>query len=108
MQCSYRLQTGITAMGLRMFVNKAQNRLPTVNTIVVPPKVDWLKASQYAMKTYLLEFSGGLGPTAGKVFRIGLMGVNATPEKVDFILKVLKEALQQQQSERESIEKSKI
>ena len=43
---------------------------------------------------YKVEISGGLGPTAGKVFRIGLMGQNATPEKVDLVLKVLKEGLE--------------
>lgn len=45
---------------------------------------------------YKLEIAGGLGPTAGKVWRIGLMGQNATPEKVDFVLKVLKEAIDDQ------------
>ena len=43
---------------------------------------------------YRVEISGGLGPTANKVFRIGLMGQNATPEKVDLVLKVLKEGLE--------------
>ena len=42
---------------------------------------------------YKLEIAGGLGPTAGKVWRIGLMGQNAHPEKVEMALKVLKEAL---------------
>ena len=43
---------------------------------------------------YKVEISGGLGPTANKVFRIGLMGQNATPEKVDLVLKVLEEGLE--------------
>ncbi len=43
--------------------------------------------------SYKLEISGGLGPTAGKVFRIGLMGPNATLENVDLVLGVLAEAL---------------
>ena len=42
---------------------------------------------------YKLEIAGGLGPTAGKVWRIGLMGQNAQVEKVEFALKVLKEAI---------------
>ena len=42
---------------------------------------------------YKLEIAGGLGPTAGRVWRIGLMGQNAKPEKVEMALKVLKEAL---------------
>lgn len=44
---------------------------------------------------YHLEISGGLGPTIGKVIRIGLMGYNATLENVDLTLKVLQEALEQ-------------
>lgn len=46
------------------------------------------------LSRYKLEIAGGLGPTAGKVWRIGLMGQNAKPEKVDFVLKVLKEAIE--------------
>ena len=42
-----------------------------------------------------LEISGGLGATAGLVWRIGLMGVNATEDKVDFVLECLREALDQ-------------
>jgi alanine-glyoxylate transaminase/serine-glyoxylate transaminase/serine-pyruvate transaminase len=41
----------------------------------------------------MLEIAGGLGPTAGKVWRVGLMGINAKEENVDFVLKVLKEAI---------------
>lgn len=42
---------------------------------------------------YLVEISGGLGPTAGQVFRIGLMGQNATTERVDRVLQVFQEAV---------------
>ena len=42
---------------------------------------------------YKLEIAGGLGPTAGKVWRIGLMGENACSEKVDYALRILKEAI---------------
>lgn len=50
--------------------------------------------------SYLLEISGGLGPTAGKVFRIGLMGYNATEENVDETLKYFKEALEYSRSQK--------
>ena len=46
-------------------------------------------------RRHKLEISGGLGPSAGLVWRIGLMGVNATDEKVDFVLECLQEALDQ-------------
>lgn len=41
-----------------------------------------------------VEISGGLGPSAGKVWRIGLMGGNATLESVALVLRVLREALE--------------
>lgn len=41
-----------------------------------------------------MEIGGGLGPTADKVFRIGLMGENATVERVDLVLNILNEAFQ--------------
>lgn len=43
---------------------------------------------------YNLEISGGLGPTVEHVFRIGLMGDNATFERVDLVLNVLHEGIQ--------------
>ena len=46
-------------------------------------------------RRHKLEISGGLGPSAGLVWRIGLMGGNATDEKVDFVLECLQEALDQ-------------
>lgn len=41
-----------------------------------------------------MEISGGLGPTYGKVFRIGIMGYNATLEKVELTLKAFKAGLE--------------
>lgn len=52
--------------------------------------------------SYFLEISGGLGPTVNKVFRVGIMGYNATNEKVDFVLRVLKEALEYARENRNS------
>ncbi len=37
-----------------------------------------------------------LGPTAGKVWRIGVMGQNATKENVERVLKALQDAIQTQ------------
>ena len=36
-----------------------------------------------------MEISRGLGPTVGKVLRIGLLGINATFDKVDLVLRAL-------------------
>ena len=40
-----------------------------------------------------VEIAGGLGPTVGRIWRIGLMGQNATEERVDQVLQVLAEAI---------------
>lgn len=40
-----------------------------------------------------MEIAGGLGPTAGRIWRVGLMGQNATEERVDRVLEVLAESI---------------
>ena len=45
------------------------------------------------MKNYNIEIAGGLGMLGGKVWRIGLMGVNSTKEIVDTLIPKLKEAI---------------
>ncbi|XP_046995060.1 alanine--glyoxylate aminotransferase-like [Schistocerca americana] len=91
--CSIQLHEGITKLGLDFFVRDATSRLPTVTAISLPPHIDGRAVSRYAMERYGLEIAGGLGPTVGKIMRIGLMGYNATPENVSVTLAVLKEAL---------------
>ncbi|XP_043204954.1 alanine--glyoxylate aminotransferase-like isoform X2 [Amphibalanus amphitrite] len=92
-RCAQRLYAGLAEMGLKLFVENETFRLPTVTTVKVPEGVDWKAVSAYCMTKHKLEISGGLGPSAGLVWRIGLMGANATDEKVDFVLECLREAL---------------
>ncbi|XP_066155900.1 alanine--glyoxylate aminotransferase [Euwallacea fornicatus] len=93
-QCAQQLYKGLAEMGLELFVEDEQKRLPSVTTIKVPPNVIWTDVVDFAMKNYHLEVSGGLDSTAGKVWRIGIMGYNAKPKNIIFILSVLKEALE--------------
>ena len=53
-----------------------------MNTIKVPEGIDFMAVCGHAMKNHLVEISGGLGPSAGKVWRIGVMGNNANNEVV--------------------------
>ncbi|CAL8083464.1 unnamed protein product [Orchesella dallaii] len=93
-EASARLHAGIRSLGLKLFVQNESDRLPTVTTILVPEGIDWKKVIQYLMEKHKIEIAGGLGPTVGKVFRIGVLGCNATPEKVDRVLQALKEGLE--------------
>ena len=43
---------------------------------------------------YAIDIAGGLGPTVGKVWRVGLMGYNATRRNADMAIKILREFLQ--------------
>lgn len=86
---------GIEAMGLEMHVPEG-HRLWTLNTPRVPEGIDDGKVRQYLLDRHGIEISGGFGPLAGKVFRIGLMGYGSTPENVGLVLETLEAALKSQ------------
>jgi len=93
-ECAQRLYAGLQRLGLQLLVEDEEKRLPTVTAIRVPDNVDWKKIIEYCMKRYSLEISGGLGPTANLILRVGLMGHNATFENVDLVLQALEGALE--------------
>jgi alanine-glyoxylate transaminase/serine-glyoxylate transaminase/serine-pyruvate transaminase len=62
----------------------------------VPAGVDWAAVNALAMSDFHLEIAGGLGPTAGAVWRIGIMGYNAEKENVDLVIHAFKEGLSRQ------------
>lgn len=90
------LWEGLRSMGLEPFVEKEADRLATVNTIKVPAGVDWAAVIKNAMDKYSVEISGGLGPSAGKVWRVGVMGYNATDANIQLTLDAIKDGLKQQ------------
>ena len=82
----------IEGMGLAFHVPTA-HRIPTINTVLVPKGVDDAKVRKRLLQGPGIEIAGGLGPLAGKIFRIGLMGPLATEDKVNFFLDEFKKAL---------------
>uniref|UniRef100_A0A8C2SRZ6 Alanine--glyoxylate aminotransferase n=1 Tax=Coturnix japonica TaxID=93934 RepID=A0A8C2SRZ6_COTJA len=95
-----RLCQGLQDLGLELFVKEEAARLPTVTTVRVPEGYNWKEITAFLMDKHSIEISGGLGPTAGKVLRIGLMGHNATQDNVDRLLQALRDALQHCQHSR--------
>jgi len=91
-----QLWDGLSGLGLKPFVTKAENRLSTVNCISIPEGVDGPALQAHAMNKYGLEIAGGLGGTAGKIWRIGLMGYNCTPRNVDAVITAFKSGLEEQ------------
>ncbi len=82
----------IEALGLEMLV-PAEHRIWNLNTPKVPPGVDDAKVRATLLKDHGIEISGGFGPLAGKVFRIGLMGPLATNDSVNQFVECFARAL---------------
>jgi alanine-glyoxylate transaminase/serine-glyoxylate transaminase/serine-pyruvate transaminase len=85
----------IEAMGLTMHV-AAGHRLWGLNTPRVPEGIDDAKVRASMMAKHGIEIAGGFGQLAGKVFRIGLMGVLSTEPDVLLLLGAFEEALREQ------------
>ena len=85
---------GLEALGAGPLI-PLSHRSPTLTTPKIPAGVDDLAVRKYLMQEYNVEISGGFGPLAGKVWRIGLMGYSARKQNVTLLLSALKEALAQ-------------
>jgi alanine-glyoxylate transaminase/serine-glyoxylate transaminase/serine-pyruvate transaminase len=88
------LRSGLEAMGLEFYVD-AEYRLPQLNAIKVPEGVDEAAVRSHLLEQFSLEIGAGLGPLAGKIWRIGLMGASSTEKHVELCLEALKAALRQ-------------
>jgi len=82
-------------MGLSI-VADASIALPSVTTVRSPDSVNEADARKFLLENHNIELSGGLGPLAGKVWRIGMMGHNSTANNVLMVLSALEEALASQ------------
>lgn len=86
------LVAGVEAMGLSLLPPAAE-RLWTLNTIRVPAGVDEAAVRRTLLTTFNLEIGAGLGPLAGKIWRVGLMGASSTPQTLLQFLAALESAL---------------
>lgn len=87
-----KLRDGLEAMGLEFYV-EANYRLPQLNAVKVPDGVDEAAVRSFLLNEFNLEIGAGLGPLAGKIWRIGLMGASSTEKHVELCLDGLKAAL---------------
>ena len=87
-----QLAQGLEQMGLSMPVTP-EARLPQLNAVTIPQGVDEAAIRNRLLDEFRIEIGAGLGPLAGKIWRIGLMGHTARPENVDRLLQALKACL---------------
>lgn len=86
------LRRGLPALGLEPLVPE-RHATPMLTTIRLPDGVDerWLRA--HLRQAHRIEVGGGLGPLAGRVLRVGMMGHGARPENVSRVLAAIGDAL---------------
>lgn len=78
--------------GFTPFVPEGE-RLNPLTTLSFPEGFKDAEMRQKIRSDHNIEVGAGLGPMAGKIWRIGLMGNNAAPSSVDQLVEALKKTL---------------
>jgi alanine-glyoxylate transaminase / serine-glyoxylate transaminase / serine-pyruvate transaminase len=89
---SAALMAGLAQLGCTPNATEG-HRLPSLNCVKTPPGVEEAPIRKALLVDHGIEIGGGLGPLAGKVWRIGLMGESARQESVLAVLAALEQAL---------------
>ena len=82
----------LSGLGLSMYVAEG-SRLPMLNAVTIPAGVDEAAIRKTLLEKYRIEIGSGLGPLAGKIWRIGLMGHTARKENIDKLIGALRDCL---------------
>lgn len=83
---------GLETLGLSV-LPPANQRLWSLNAVVVPAGVDEARVRRRLLEEHQIEIGSGLGPLAGKIWRVGLMGSGATRENADRLLTAFRQVL---------------
>jgi alanine-glyoxylate transaminase/serine-glyoxylate transaminase/serine-pyruvate transaminase len=87
------LIAGLEAMGIAMFVQNPEDRLPTVTSVIIPAGIDGAKVKGRLLNDFNIEISGGLGDYKTTMWRIGLMGYSSQRANVLLFLEALERIL---------------
>ena len=87
-----QLKAGLAELNIEFLV-KEESRLPMLNAVKIPEGVDEASVRMTLLKKRQIEIGAGLGPLAGQIWRIGLMGHTARAENVERLLTALRAQL---------------
>lgn len=90
--CGEHLQAGLEKLGFLPLAAEG-HRLPQLTSVRLPDGVDDGAARRALLDRYGIEVGGGLGPVAGKVWRIGCMGHTARLRNVSLLLAAVEEVV---------------
>lgn len=83
---------GLQAMGLGLLPPEGE-RLWTLNAVRVPGGVEEPVVRRQLLERFNIEIGAGLGPLAGKIWRIGLMGASSTTQMMIVFLGAFEDVL---------------
>ena len=86
------LAAELEKIGIKMFVEPSC-RLPMLNAVCIPDNINEAEIRSRLLKEYKIEIGAGLGPLAGKIWRIGLMGHTARSSSINRLIEALKSIL---------------
>jgi alanine-glyoxylate transaminase/serine-glyoxylate transaminase/serine-pyruvate transaminase len=86
------LAAGLDALGLSLLPPPAE-RLWTLNAVSVPEGVDEAAVRRRLLNEFSIEVGAGLGPLAGKIWRVGLMGAGSTLANILLFLSAFERVL---------------
>ncbi len=89
------LVASLAELGLSLLPAE-QDRLWTLNTVRVPDGVDEAAVRVHLLDQFNIEIGAGLGPLAGKIWRVGLMGASSSPRLIILLRGALESALAKQ------------
>ena len=82
----------LAGLGLTLLPREGE-RLWTLNAVRVPDGVDDPAVRKHLLDEFNIEIGAGLGPLAGKVWRVGLMGASSSPGLIVLLRGALEGAL---------------
>ena len=88
----HALVEGLSPLGLVMLPPEGE-RLWTLNAVRVPEGVDEAAVRKHLLEQFGIEIGAGLGPLAGRIWRVGLMGASSQPRLILLLLGALERAL---------------
>jgi alanine-glyoxylate transaminase/serine-glyoxylate transaminase/serine-pyruvate transaminase len=83
------LVDALGTLGLHLLPPPAE-RLWSLNAVSVPDGIDEAGVRKRLLNEHGIEIGAGLGPLAGKIWRVGLMGSGSTPENITRLVDALK------------------
>jgi len=86
------LAAGLEALGVSLLPPRSE-RLWTLNAVRVPDGVDEAAVRRRLLDEFGMEIGAGLGPLAGKIWRVGLMGAGSTLANILLFLSAFERVL---------------